>query len=134
MATELNSSENILFGHKAELKGQPGKIIVTDVKIFFTPSSGEGTVQIPWSNIRKTQKNNPSTDKHGRVGFRVECVSGPPCNFFLIGDRLEVMAQEQMKLHSVTTSILASQNRTSSTITTSKLRSAPSPKMTARLR
>lgn len=111
MATELGSSESIVFGHKVELKGSQGKLMVTTVSLLFTPSDGKAATQVPWSNVKKTQKNNPSKDKNGRVGFRVECETGPPLNFFLTGDRVEVMTQEQVKLHGVAVKILASRGQ-----------------------
>ena len=111
MATELAQSESIVFGHKVELKGSQGKLMVTNVKLVFTPSDGKDAVQVPWTNVKKTQKNNPSKDKNGRVGFRVECEIGQPLSFFLIGDRIEVMTQEQIKLHNIAVDILASRNR-----------------------
>jgi hypothetical protein len=100
MIMELAEGEKIVFAHKAELKGEKGKLIVTNVKLAFTPEANKGVAtQVPWGNIKKTQKNNPAKDKNGRVGFRVEMEVGSALSFFLIGDRMEIMTAEQLKLH-----------------------------------
>ena len=75
--------------------------------------------------MKKTQKNNPMKDKNNRVGFRVELEVGSPMSFFLVGDRMEIMAIEQTKLQSEASKILGAKSAVMSTRVQSPVLATP---------